>query len=98
MAENTTADEGEGGGGDEPDLDEYWRRNLRLITALMVVWFIVSFGAAILVAEPLAQVSIGNLPFSFWIAQQASIVVFVLLILIYIRRMNKLDREFGVED
>lgn len=80
------------------DRREYWRRNLRLIGALFVVWFVVSFLAAIILARPLSDVYIGEIPLAFWMAQQGSIVVFVLLIFVYAWRMNKLDREFGVED
>jgi len=32
---------------------EYWRRNIRYVGALLVVWFAVSFGLGILLAEPL---------------------------------------------
>lgn len=77
---------------------EYWRKNVRLIAMLMTVWFLVSFVAAILMAEPLTNVYLGEIPVSFWFAQQGSIIVFVLIILVYIWRMNKLDREYGVED
>lgn len=80
------------------DRREYWRRNLRLIGALFAVWFVVSFLAAIILARPLSDVYIGEIPLAFWMAQQGSIVVFVLLIFVYAWRMNKLDREFGVED
>lgn len=80
------------------DRREYWRRNLRLIGALFAVWFVVSFLAAIILARPLSNVYIGEIPLAFWMAQQGSIVVFVLLIFVYAWRMNKLDREFGVED
>lgn len=83
---------------DPEDVREYWRRNVRLIAGLFVVWFAVSFLAAILIAEPLTEIPIGNIPLSFWFAQQGSIAVFVLLIYVYARQMNKLDREFGVED
>lgn len=80
------------------DAQEYWRRNLRLIAGLLTIWFLVSFGAAILLARPLADVSFGQVPLSFWFAQQGSIIVFVILIFVYAWRMNKLDEEFGVED
>lgn len=83
---------------DQAAAREYWRRNVRLIAGLMAVWFAVSFGAAILLAQPLNAVSIGSVPVSFWFAQQGSIIVFVALIFVYAWRMNKLDREFGVED
>lgn len=80
------------------DRREYWRRNLRLIGVLFVVWFVVSFLAAIILARPLTDVYFGEVPLAFWMAQQGSIIVFVLIIFVYAWRMNKLDREFGVED
>lgn len=83
---------------DQADLQEYWHRNLKLIGVLFAIWFVVSFLAAILIARPLSGVMIGNIPLSFWFAQQGSIAVFVILIFVYANRMNKLDREFGVED
>lgn len=100
MSEGSSTDDRAASGDptETPDLKEYWRRNVRLISMLFVVWFAVSFLAAIILARPLSEVSIGNLPVSFWFAQQGSIAVFVLLIYIYARQMNKLDREFGVED
>lgn len=77
---------------------EYWRRNVRLIAGLLAIWFVVSFGAAILLARPLSGVNFGAVPVSFWFAQQGSIMVFVVIIFVYARQMNKLDAEFGVED
>ncbi|EMA39983.1 DUF4212 domain-containing protein [Halococcus hamelinensis] len=82
----------------EADAKEYWRRNVKLIAGLFVVWFVVSFLVAIILAEPLSAINIGAIPLPFWFAQQGSIVVFVALIWIYVWRMNKLDREFGVQD
>lgn len=82
----------------QSDLKEYWRRNLKLIAGLFVIWFIVSFLFGIILAEPLSNVYIGNIPVPFWFAQQGSIIVFVIIIFVYARQMNKLDREFGVED
>lgn len=83
---------------DPAALREYWRRNVKLIIGLFVIWFLVSFLAAILIANTLNTISLGQIPLSFWFAQQGSIIVFVLLIFIYVWQMNKLDREFGVED
>lgn len=82
----------------DADLQEYWRRNVRLIVGLFVVWFAVSFLAAIILAEPLSEIKLGQIPLSFWFAQQGSIITFVILIFVYAWRMNALDREFGVED
>lgn len=82
----------------EGEVKEYWRRNVRLISGLFVIWFAVSFLAAILIAPPLTDILLGQLPLAFWFAQQGSIMVFVLLIFVYVWRMNQLDREFGVDD
>ncbi len=83
---------------DDPRLEEYWRRNVRLILGLFAVWFGVSLLAGILLARPLTEIQLGNIPVAFWFAQQGSIIVFVVLIFVYAWRMNALDREFGVED
>ena len=72
---------------------DYWRQNIRLIRWLLVVWFAVSLGAGILLVKPLNEFSIGNLPFGFWMAQQGSIFVFVILIFVYAKRMDKIDRD-----
>lgn len=76
-------------------LDEYWRSNLRIMAVLLLVWAASSFGCAILFADWLNQF---NLPFTgfplgFWFAQQGSIVIFVICILIYCIAMNRLDAK-----
>jgi len=80
------------------NLEEYWHRNLRLLSMLLAVWFIVSFGCGILFAESLNAFKVGGFPLGFWFAQQGSIYVFVILIFIYVRLMNRLDKEFDVEE
>tara|TARA_B100000579_G_scaffold428960_1_gene439978 strand:+ start:126 stop:401 length:276 start_codon:yes stop_codon:yes gene_type:complete len=76
----------------------YWRANLRILAILMLIWFVVSFGCGILFVEPLNQIKLGGFKFGFWMAQQGSIYVFVALIFVYVRQMNKLDREFNFQD
>ena len=72
----------------------YWRANLRILAILMSIWFTVSFGCGILFVEPLNEIKLGGFRFGFWMAQQGSIYVFVVLIFVYVRLMNRLDREF----
>jgi putative solute:sodium symporter small subunit len=76
----------------------YWRANLRLVGTLLAIWFLVSFGAGILWAERLDGIRIPGSGFGlgFWFAQQGSIYIFVILIFIYVRGMNHIDRTFGV--
>ncbi len=78
----------------------YWRRNLRLVATLLAVWFAVSFGAGILLVDVLDRVRIPGtgLKLGFWMAQQGSLVVFVVLIFVYARRMDRLERECGVDE
>ncbi|WP_153397865.1 DUF4212 domain-containing protein [Ornithinicoccus halotolerans] len=83
---------------DQRQRTAYWRRNLRLMAGLLTVWALVSYGCGILFVEPLNQLSILGVPLGFWFAQQGSIVVFVLLIAIYVWRMDKLDAEYGITE
>ena len=76
----------------------YWKRNLKYLLILLSVWFAVSFGAGILFAEELNAIKIGGFKLGFWFAQQGSIYVFILLIFIYVILMNRLDREFDVDE
>ncbi|MEZ4869622.1 MAG: DUF4212 domain-containing protein [Caldilineaceae bacterium] len=76
----------------------YWKRNVRLIITLLIIWAAVSYGAAILLAQPLFNIKIGSLPLSFWFAQQGSIIVFVILIFVYCWMMDRLDKEFDVQE
>ncbi len=76
----------------------YWKANLRLLAICLVIWFIVSYGFGILLVGPLNSISIAGYPLGFWFAQQGSIYTFVALIFFYAWRMNKLDREFGVQE
>ncbi len=76
----------------------YWQANLRLVAGCLLVWFTVSFGFGILLAEWLNQIQFVGFELGFWFAQQGSIVCFVGLIFFYAWRMNRLDREYGVEE
>ncbi len=76
----------------------YWRRNLQYLAILLTIWFVVSFGFGILLREPLDAIRLGGFKLGFWFAQQGSILVFVVLIFVYVALMNRLDREYGVED
>ncbi|MDW4498823.1 DUF4212 domain-containing protein [Sulfitobacter sp. D35] len=83
----------------EPSKDNaYWSANLRLITWSLVIWALVSFGFAILLRPLLSGITVGGSDLGFWFAQQGSILVFLILIFFYAWRMNKLDRDHGVDE
>ncbi|TRD15392.1 DUF4212 domain-containing protein [Palleronia caenipelagi] len=76
----------------------YWAANMRLIKISLVIWALVSFGFGILLRPLLSGISVGGTDLGFWFAQQGSILTFLVLIFFYAWRMNKLDREHGVDE
>jgi putative solute:sodium symporter small subunit len=83
---------------DATQRQQYWRRNLRLMAVLLTIWALVSYGAGILFVDALNEFSILGFPLGFWFAQQGSIITFVVLIAIYVWRMDKLDAEYGITE
>ncbi len=77
---------------------EYWKRNLKLLSILLVVWFVVSFGFGILLVDQLNTIRIGGFKLGFWFAQQGSQYAFIIIIFIYVYKMNKLDKEFDFDE
>ncbi|RIJ16800.1 DUF4212 domain-containing protein [Henriciella mobilis] len=75
----------------------YWKDTVRLTIGLLVIWFVVSYGAGILLRDWLDQVSIGGAPLGFWFAQQGAIYVFVGLIFFYCWAMRRIEKKHGVE-
>ena len=78
-------------------IDRYWRRNLTVMTVLLVLWAAAGLGCGVLFADTLNGVRLGGFPLGFWFAQQGSILVFVLLILAYALILNRLDAQHHAE-
>ena len=83
---------------DDASRQAYWRSNLRLMAVLLTIWALVSFGAGIVFVEPLNEIEVAGFPLGFWFSQQGSIITFVVLIAVYVWRMDKLDAEYGVDE
>lgn len=75
----------------------YWKENIKYVLILLSIWFIVSYGAGILLKDELDAIKIGGFKLGFWFAQQGAMYVFVILIFIYVRLMNKLDKKYGYD-
>ncbi|PHS54765.1 MAG: hypothetical protein COB01_01165 [Lutibacter sp.] len=75
----------------------YWKTNLKYLAILLSIWFLVSFIFGIILVDELNTIRMGGFKLGFWFAQQGSIYVFVLLIFIYIRLMNKLDKKYNLD-
>lgn len=76
----------------------YWKENLRLMLILLCIWFVVSFVFGILLADFLDQFRVFGFKLGFWFAQQGAIYTFLVLIAVYVRRMNKLDHKYKVSE
>lgn len=76
----------------------YWATNVRVIVICLVIWALVSFGFGILLRPLLSGIEVGGTDLGFWFAQQGSILVFLALIFFYAWRMNRLDRQYDVDE
>jgi len=77
---------------------KYWRKNLRYLFILLTIWFTVSYGFGIIFVDYFNEIKIGGFPLGFWFAQQGAIYVFVILIFSYVVMMNRLDKEFDLDE
>ena len=76
----------------------YWKKNIRIVLSLLAVWFFVSFGMGILFVDVLDNFRFFGFRLGFWMAQQGSIFCFVILIFVYVNRMNKLDHQYDMDE
>jgi putative solute:sodium symporter small subunit len=79
-------------------MENYWKRNLTYLVILLFIWFMASFGFGVLFAEALNDFTFAGFKVGFWFAQQGSIYIFVVLIFVYVWLMNKLDKEYDVDE
>lgn len=82
---------------DKEKLKQYWAVNIRLTTIIMVIWFVVTYVCAFF-APQLDKIVIFGFPFGYYMGAQGSLIIFVILIFWYAAKMNKADKEFGVEE
>ena len=76
---------------------EYWRKNLRITAVLLAIWFVATF-VVIFFAPQLNNFVFMGFPFAFYMAAQGSLIIYVLIIWFYARRMNQPDNEYGVQE
>jgi putative solute:sodium symporter small subunit len=75
-----------------PRIRSHWDRTRRLTLLLMAIWFAVSI-VVIFFARELAGMTFFGWPFSFYMAAQGSVLVYLALIGIYAWRMHRIDQE-----
>jgi putative solute:sodium symporter small subunit len=80
-----------------PEQIEYWRRNLKLTGALLGIWFVATF-VVIWFARELNEIHFAGFPLAFYMGAQGSLIIYILIIGYYARRMNELDQEYHVSE
>ncbi len=80
----------------EQELQAYWKQNLKYIAILLSIWFTVSYLFGIVFVDQLDSIKFFGFPLGYWFANQGAEVVFCLLIVVYVRLMNSLDRKYDV--
>jgi len=80
----------------EHELQAYWKQNVKYISILLAIWFTVSYLFGIVFVDQLDRIKVAGFPLGYWFANQGSEVIFCLLIVVYVRLMNKLDRRYNV--
>ena len=76
---------------------EYWNKNLVITAILLFIWFVVTFVEG-WYARELNSISFFGFPLGFYMSAQGSLIVYVVLIWVYQRYMNRLDIEYGVHE
>ncbi len=83
---------------DQEVAQAYWKENISTILKLLVIWFVVSFGFGIIFMEELNAISIGGFKLGFWFAQQGSVFVFVILIFVYAKLMERIEKKYDIDE
>ncbi|MBL99413.1 MAG: hypothetical protein CMM06_13410 [Rhodopirellula sp.] len=73
---------------------------LKLTLTLLGVWAFVSLGCSVLLRTWMDSnmPAVGHAPFGFWMAQQGSIICFVVLLIVYAVGMKRLDARYGYSE
>lgn len=74
----------------------YWRKNLKLTSALLAIWFVVTFVLGFFARD--LNFTFFGWPFSFWVGAQGAPLLYVIIVACYAHRMEQLDREHGVAE
>ena len=83
---------------EKSNAEAYWAANLRLIFGSLIIWALCSYGFGIILRPMLSGIMIGGADLGFFFAQQGSLYVFIALLFFYRWKMNKLDKQFGLEE
>jgi len=76
---------------------EYWSKLLTITFTLLAIWFVATFVVG-WYARELNAITFFGFPLGFYMSAQGSLIIYVLIIWYYARYMNRLDREYDVDE
>ena len=79
--------------------EKHWSRTTRLMLTHLGIWFF--FGYIIhMFVVPLNKITIPVLgfPLGFYMAAQGSLIIFVVMLFMFAKQQNRIDREFGMAE
>jgi putative solute:sodium symporter small subunit len=76
---------------------EYWNKNLVITAILLFIWFVVTFVEG-WYARELNGISFFGFPLGFYMSAQGSLIVYCVIIYVYARYMNALDKVYDVDE
>ena len=79
-----------------PQEDAHWKKTTNLMLVHLGIWFF--FGYIIhMFVNPLNKIIIPILgfPLGFYMAAQGSLIVFVVMLFVFAKQQDNIDREFG---
>lgn len=83
---------------DKDKAKQYWDENIKLVLTLLSIWAFVSFGCGVLFVPFLNEITFMGFKLGFWFAQQGAMYVFLILIAVYVKKANTLDKKYGVDE
>ena len=81
---------------DAPGLS-LWRRTKRLTAVLLAVWLLLSLLSPWF-ARDLNALKVFGFPLGFWLAAQGALLAFLVIIVIYVVRMESLEARYQEEE
>lgn len=76
---------------------QYWSKNLALTAILLAIWFVVTYVVGYFARE-LNEITFLGFPLAFYMGAQGALIIYVVIIFFYAKRMNTLDKEYGVAE
>ena len=82
---------------DKKAREAYWLETTRFTWLIVILWF-VSWVGPLVLHSWLNKIVVFGFPVSYWFEAQGSLAFFIVLIVWYAIKMNKLDQKYGVAE